>query len=234
MTAIFPKIQPQFADGELESGVPKRKWRIFVAEDHAVVREGVKLLLQSQPDMEIVGEAGDGESAWRGIREIAPDVAVVDVAMPGLNGAQLTERLRAGAPNVRVLALSAYADAAHIRALVEAGAAGYVLKRAAAAELTGAIRTVARGETHFPADLLPNADDSEGRVFGNDVQLSPREVDIVKLVAWGHSNKEIAARLHLSVKTVEGYKTRLFEKLGLHSRVELVRYALKRDWLCEE
>ena len=221
---------------EISSVAPKngRILLIFVAEDHAVVREGVKLLLQAQTDMEVVGEAGDGESAWRQIRELAPDVVILDVAMPGLNGAQLTERLRAGAPQVRILALSAYEDSARVRSLVDAGAHGYVLKRAAAQELADAIHTVARGQTYFDAELALENETNEGRVFQNDVQLSTREIDIVKLVAWGHTNKEIAAHLCLSVKTVEGYKTRLFEKLGLHSRVDLVRYALKRDWLKEE
>ena len=208
--------------------------RVFVAEDHALVREGLVLLINTQNDMEVVGAAGDGESAWRTVREISPDVAVLDVSLPQLNGAQVAARIKAGCGKVKILGLSAYGDAAHVRAFVEAGASGYVLKHAAAGELVAAIRTVAGGGTHFAPDLLPVTGDDGGRVFGSDLPLSTREVEVVRLVAWGYSNKDMATRLHVSSKTVEGYKTRLFEKLGLSSRVELVRYALKRGWLEDE
>jgi two-component system response regulator NreC len=212
-----------------------RRLRIFVAEDHSLVREGIVMLINAQTDMEVVGSAGEGEGAWRGLRDLQPDVAVLDVALPQLNGAQVAARVKAACPGVKVLGLSAYGDAAHVRAFVEAGASGYVLKHAAAQELTDAIRTVAGGETHFSPELSPAQGECEaGQVFESDVPLSPREVEVVRLVAWGYSNKDIAARLHVSSKTVEGYKTRLFEKLGLGSRVELVRYALKRGWLSEE
>lgn len=212
----------------------ERPLRVFVAEDHALVREGLVLLINTQGDMEVVGSAGDGEQAWRVLREVSPDVAVLDVALPELNGAQVAARIRTACSHVKVLGLSAYGDAAHVRAFVEAGASGYVLKHAAAHELTDAIRTVAGGGTHFAPELLPVAGEDAGQVFQSDLPLSTREVEVVRLVAWGYSNKDIAARLHVSSKTVEGYKTRLFEKLGLKSRVELVRYALKRGWLSEE
>ncbi len=193
------------------------------------------MLINAQSDMEVVGSSGDGEGAWRTLREVLPDVAVLDVALPQLNGAQVAARVKAACPGVRVLGLSAYGDAAHVRAFVEAGASGYVLKHAAAQELCEAIRTVASGGTHFAPETVPRSSEGEaGQVFESDVPLSPREVEVVRLVAWGYSNKDIAARLHVSSKTVEGYKTRLFEKLGLGSRVELVRYALKRGWLSEE
>ncbi len=208
--------------------------RVFVAEDHALVREGLVLLINTQSDMEVVGAAGDGESAWRVVREVSPDVAVLDVSLPQLNGAQVAARIKAGCAGVKILGLSAYGDAAHVRAFVEAGASGYVLKHAAAGELVAAIRTVAEGGTHFAPDLLPVAGDELGQVFQSDIPLSTREVEVVRLVAWGYSNKDMAVRLHVSSKTVEGYKTRLFEKLGLTSRVELVRYALKRGWLDDE
>ena len=212
----------------------ERQLRVFVAEDHALVREGLVLLINKQSDMEVVGEAGDGESAWRVVREVTPDVAVLDVSLPQLNGAQVATRIRTAYSHIKILGLSAYGDAAHVRAFVEAGASGYVLKHAAAHELTDAIRTVASGGNHFAPELLPVASEEAGQVFQSDIPLSPREVEVVRLVAWGYSNKDIAARLHVSSKTVEGYKTRLFEKLGLGSRVELVRYALKRGWLNEE
>lgn len=212
----------------------ERPLRVFVAEDHALVREGLVLLINAQNDMEVVGAAGDGESAWRVLRDVTPDVAVLDVSLPQLNGAQVAARIKAARPNIKVLGLSAFGDAAHVRAFVEAGASGYVLKHAAAHELTDAIRTVATGGIHFAPELLPVVNEDAGQVFQSDIPLSPREVEVVRLVAWGYSNKDIASRLHVSSKTVEGYKTRLFEKLGLGSRVELVRYALKRGWLSEE
>ena len=208
--------------------------RVFVAEDHALVREGLVLLINSHGDMEVVGEAGDGESAWRVVRDVSPDVAVLDVSLPQLNGAQVAGRIRAGCPTVKILGLSAYGDAAHVRAFVEAGASGYLLKHAAACELVEAIRTVADGGTYFTPELLPVANEEAGQVFQSDIPLSTREIEVVRLVAWGYSNKDMAVRLHVSSKTVEGYKTRLFEKLALSSRVELVRYALKRGWLEDE
>ncbi|RYX86260.1 response regulator transcription factor [bacterium] len=212
----------------------ERPLRVFVAEDHALVREGLILLINAQNDMEVVGSAGDGETAWKVLREVSPDVAVLDVSLPQLNGAQVAARIKTALSHIKILGLSAYGDAAHVRAFVEAGASAYVLKHAAAHELTDAIRTVAAGGTHFAPELLPVVGVEAGQVFQSDIPLSPREVEVVRLVAWGYSNKDIAARLHVSSKTVEGYKTRLFEKLGLGSRVELVRYALKRGWLSEE
>jgi len=209
--------------------------RVFVAEDHALVREGIVMLINAQADMEVVGSAGDGENAWRSLRECLPDVVVLDVALPQLNGAQVAARVKAGCPQMRVLGLSAYGDAAHVRAFVEAGASGYVLKHAAAKELCEAIRTVAAGQTFFAPETVPLMGECEvGQVFEDDVPLSTREVDVLRLVAWGYSNKEIGLKLHVSTKTVESYKTRLFEKLRLTSRVELVRYALKRGWLTDE
>ena len=206
-----------------------------MADDHVLVREGIKLLIDAQPDMQVVGEASDGESAWRSVRELSPDVAVLDVSMPGLNGAQTAERLRTACPNVKVLALSAYSDHAHVSALLAAGAAGYVLKRAASTELADAIREVATGGTYFD-EMLPVESMTSGSGADDDTStpLSSREVEVIKLVSWGHSNKDIAARLFLSVKTVEGYKARIMEKLGLSSRVELVKFAMRRGWMEEE
>lgn len=212
-----------------------RTLRIVVADDHVLVREGLILLINAQPDMEVVGEAGEGEDAWRVVRELLPDVVVLDVAMPGLNGAQTAERLRTACPGVKVLALSAHSDYAHVSALLAAGASGYVLKRAASAELANAIREVASGGSYFdealPVECLTLGDNLHDAAVA---PLSSREVEVIKLVAWGHSNKDIAARLFLSVKTVEGYKARIMEKLCLASRVDLVRFAMQRGWMEEE
>ena len=211
--------------------------RIFIADDHNVVRAGIKLLIDSQPDMGVIGEAGDGESAFRQARVLNPDVVVMDISMPQLNGLQATERLKELCPQIKVVVLSAYEDEAHIRQLLASGASGYVLKRAIAEELTMAIRTVARGGVHLDSSIA-------GKVVGGyvnpvtvqtgDASLSPREKEVLMLIAWGHTNREIAQKLHLSVKTVEGHKSRLMIKLNFQSRADLVRYALSRGWLQQE
>jgi len=209
------------------------KWRVFVADDHAVVRRGIVLLIETQADMEVVGEAGDGETAWRQIRELLPDVAIVDISLPVLNGAQLTERVNDQCPTVKVLALSAYSDSVHMKALKRAGAKAYIHKRAAADELTSAIRDIANGtEVHQSIAFKDEAGQSQTSPSLNAL-LSPRDIEIIKMVVWGHTNKDIAGRMHLSIKTVEGYKAKIMEKLQLASRVELVRYALRHGWMEE-
>jgi DNA-binding NarL/FixJ family response regulator len=213
------------------------KLRILLADDHAVVREGLKALVNAQPGMEVVAEAADGPTAVRLVAEHDPDVVVVDVSMPGLNGAEVTSRLREARPGRHVLALTVHEDKGYLRLLLEAGAAGYVLKRAAADELIQAIRAVAGGGTYLDPALA-------GAVVGDfvrtpaggvaaAVELSDREAEVVRLIAQGYSNKEIAARIGLSVKTVETYKARSLEKLDLRSRVDIVRYATQRGWLAD-
>jgi DNA-binding NarL/FixJ family response regulator len=210
--------------------------RVFLADDHAVVREGLKALINAQPGMEVVGEAGDGLDACECVPKLRPDVVIMDVSIPGLTGAQATERLRRECPAVKVLALTVHEDKGYIRQLLAAGAAGYVLKRAAAEELIHAIQVVAAGGVYLDPTMA-------GKVVGgfvrraaeastaNGAALSEREVEVAQLTAAGHSNKEIAARLELSVKTVETYRARGMEKLGLKSRAELVRYAVQQGWL---
>ncbi len=221
----------------LQSTLIMSKLQVFIADDHAIVREGIKLLINSQSDMMVVGEAGDGEEAWQKMRLLNPDVAVMDVSMPLLNGAQTTERLKVSCPQIKVLALSAYQDEAHIRQLLASGASGYVLKKAIAEELTTAIRTVARGGVHLdPAiagKIVVGYINPVGQENNADT-LSAREREVLILVAWGHTNKEIAERLLISVKTVEGHKARILEKLNFKSRAEIVRYALRRGWLQDE
>lgn len=209
--------------------------RIYVADDHTLVREGIKSLIQSQPDMQIIGEGGDGEAAVQAARTLRPDIIVMDISMPHLNGAQATERIRNCCPAVQVLVLSAYSDEEHVRQLLACGASGYVLKKSIAEELTGAIRTVARGGTHLDpaiAGMIANGFVDPNRA--GEIALSPRESEVMQLVAWGYTNKEIALKLHLSVKTVEGQKLRGMEKLGAQNRSDVVRYALKRGWLHQE
>jgi DNA-binding NarL/FixJ family response regulator len=210
--------------------------RVFLADDHAVVREGLKAMINTQSGIKVVGEASDGLTACEQVMELKPDVVVMDVSMSGLTGSQATERLKKECPLVKVLALTVHEDKGYIRQLLAAGAAGYVLKRAAPEELVHAIRVVAAGGVYLDPTMA-------GKVVGGFVQrstldksatnmtLSDRETEVARLTAAGHSNKEIATRLELSVKTVETYRARGMEKLGLQSRADLVRYAVQQGWL---
>ncbi len=214
-----------------------KKLRIFVVDDHAVLRDGLKLLINSQPDMEIVGEAGDGETACRQIEAMQPDVVLMDVSMPHLNGAQATERLKTLCPQVKVVVLTGYADAVHVRQLLKAGAVGYVLKRTISEELTKAIRVVMTGGTYLdPAVTSLVVNDYVQRTTNDNglEKLSAREAEVLADIARGYTNREVAERLHLSIKTVETHKARSMEKLELSSRADLVRLALRQGWLQDD
>lgn len=212
------------------------KLRVLLADDHALIREGLRSLISAQPDMELVGEADNGRSAWQLAKKVQPDVVIMDVSMPELNGAQVTEHLRQECPDVKVLTLTVHEDQGYLRQLLKAGASGYLLKRAAVEVLIHAIRAVAAGNIYIDPALtekvvggyLHKETESGALLCG---ELSARETEVLRLSAWGYGNKEIAAKLGISVKTVETYKSRLMEKLGLHSRTELVRYALHQGWL---
>jgi DNA-binding NarL/FixJ family response regulator len=212
------------------------KLRILLADDHAVVRAGLKALIDAEPDMEVVGETSDGHSAWLLTRDLLPDVVVMDVSMPVLGGAGATELIRRDCPNVRVLALTVHEVDGYLRELLKAGASGYILKRAAAQELVRAIRAVAFGGVCIDPKLavqigagfaIPNPRQA-GALAG---QLTERETEVVKLLARGHINREIAEQLDLSVKTIEVHKSRALHKLGLRSRADLVHYAVRQGWL---
>lgn len=212
------------------------KLRIFIADDHQVVREGLKALVNAQPDMCVVGEAEDGRTAWLLAKQLQPDVVLMDVSMPEMNGAEATERLRRESPQVKVLALTVYEDKAYLRQLIKAGASGYVLKRVVMEELIRAVRTVARDGTYIDPTLAGklvssymSRDEESGKA--SDEVLSDREAQVLRLVAWGYSNKEIGGKLNISAKTVDTYKSRLMEKLNLRSRADIVRYALRKGWL---
>jgi DNA-binding NarL/FixJ family response regulator len=203
-----------------------------------MLREGLKSLVNAQPDMEVVGEADDGRAAVERAQELLPDVIVMDISMPELNGIQATEQLKGRSRGTKVLVLTAYDEVGYIRQLLEAGASGYVLKKAAAEELVKAIRAVAAGGVYLDPTLA-------GKVVGGyvgrkklrgalqGVELSGREEEVLRLVAWGYTNKEVAGYLNISVKTVETHKTNLMEKLELNGRSDIVRYALRRGWLSE-
>ena len=211
--------------------------RIVLADDHPIVLAGLRNLLQSAGDLELVGEATDGLAALRVICERQPDVAVVDISMPELNGIALTRRLAQECPSVRVLVLTLHEDRAYLKQALEAGASGYVLKRSAAESLLHAIRAIANGERYVdPAlgegaiDPHPVADRQKPAAAGAPA-LTPREGEVLRLAAQGFSNKEIARQLEIGVKSVETYKARGTEKLALKSRAELVRYASTQGWL---
>jgi DNA-binding NarL/FixJ family response regulator len=214
------------------------KLRIFLADDHAVVREGLKTLVNGQADMDVVGEASDGADIGRLARDCNADVVIMDISMPLVNGAAATVELRQQCPEIKVLALSVHEDSSYLRQLLEAGASGYVLKRSAAETLIQAIRLIAEGGIYLDPGI---AGKIVGSLFGTaapgtppDVELSEREADVIRSIAQGYSNKEIAAQLGLSAKTVETYKARAMTKLGLDSRVAIVRYAMQRGWLLNE
>jgi DNA-binding NarL/FixJ family response regulator len=215
------------------------KLRIFLADDHAIIREGLKALINSQPDMAVIGEADNGRTAWLQTKALAPDVVVMDISMPDLNGAKATEYLKRDCPQTKVLALTVHNDQGYLRQLLKAGASGYVLKRAAVQELVQAIRAVAAGGTYLDPTMANGALGSYMRKQPTEGgpppgELSERETEVLRLIARGYSNKEIGSRLNVSVRTVETYKVRLMGKLDFRSRAEVVRYALLQGWLQEE
>lgn len=212
--------------------------RVVLADDHELVRAGLRALIDASPGLEVVGEASDGQQAVARARELRPQVLVTDISMPGLDGVTATERILQECPEVRVIALTAHDDRGHLTRLLQAGASGYVLKRAAADELVRAIRTVAGGGTYvdpvLAGTLLRSMAQPRHAVAGDSAAaLSDREEEVLRHVAWGESNKEIAARLGISTKTVETYKARIGEKLGLRSRTEMIRFAVHQGWLSE-
>jgi DNA-binding NarL/FixJ family response regulator len=209
---------------------PDDRLRVVLADDHAILREGVRLVLEAQPDIAVVGEAGTGEEALALARALRPDVVVMDIAMPGLNGLEATRRLRAELPAVQVVVLTMHADEEYVRQVVQAGAAAYVLKQAAAQELVRALRAVRAGEAYLhPAVTRALISDYRRRVddTGPADGLTPREREVLRLVARGASNRAIANDLGISVKTVEAHRANLMAKLAMHDRTELVRYAIR-------
>jgi DNA-binding NarL/FixJ family response regulator len=210
--------------------------KIFLVDDHMVVRTGLKTLITAQLDMAVVGEAGDGTAVWEPVQDCRPDVVIMDISMPGMNGIQATERLKKVCPEVKVLVLSVHDDTSYLRQMLTVGASGYILKHTAADALIQAIRIVAAGGLYLEPSL---AEHVVGRYVRRPAavtellgaELSEREREVVQRVVQGYSNKEIGTQLNLSVKTVETYRARAHEKLGLTSRAALVRYALERGWL---
>ncbi len=217
------------------------KIRVLIADDHAVVRAGLRALIEAQPDMEVVAEAEDGDQVAQRARDTRPHVAVLDIAMPRTNGIEAAAALRRECPDARVLILTMHEDRAFVHACLAAGAAGYVLKRAAGSELVSAIRAVHEGRTYL--DVALSSAEAQEAVRGSaadrpaaggdvdPVPLSRRERQVLELIAQGHTYREVAERLHISVQSVATYRARFSEKLRLRTRAEIVRYALESGLL---
>jgi len=212
-----------------------RSLRVMLVDDHVTVRHGLKLLIDGEPDMKVVAEVGDGGGAVRQAVDVKPDVIVMDISMPGMNGLAATQAIRKNDPNAVIVTLTRHADEAYLQELLRAGAAGYVLKRSAPTELLQAIRATAAGGQYLDSTLtarvtagLIGTDRRAKRPSGG---LTDRESDVLRLIASGYSNKEIAARLTLSVKTVEAHKANAMRKLDLSGRIDIVKYALLQGWL---
>jgi two-component system, NarL family, response regulator NreC len=205
-----------------------KRIRILLADDHAVVRAGFKMILSAQADMEIVGEAGNGREAVEAAEELKPDIVVMDVAMPELNGIEATRRLASSLPHTRVIALSMHKDSFYVRETLRAGARGYLLKDSPAGDLVSAVRAVASGESYLsPAVSNAVLDDYRRHVTNPIDLLTTREREVLQMIAEGKTNKEIAVVLNLSVYTVDAHRGRIMEKLNLHSINELVRFAVR-------
>jgi DNA-binding NarL/FixJ family response regulator len=217
-----------------------RKISIVIADDHAVVRQGTRSLLEREKDLEVVGEAGDGEEAVEVINQLKPDVAIIDIAMPKLNGVEVTRQIKPHCPSTAVLILTAYDDDEYVFALLEAGAAGYLLKDADSREVVEAVRAVHAGESVLhpviARKVISRFRSSASKVSEEKpaVELSDREMEVLKLAARGMSNKDIASQLFISMRTVQGHLSSIFDKLGVGSRTEAVFHAVKRGWLSLE
>jgi len=214
------------------------KLRIILAEDHETIRDGLKLLVNSRSDMEVVGEADNGTTALQLAEEFSPDVVVMDISMPELNGLQATKKLKDKSPQVKVLILTRHSEPGYLQELLQAGASGYVLKQSKSEELIRAILAVAAGQTYLDPAITERAV-TQLRESGQvphkapNTNLTAREADVLRLIALGYVNKEVAARLNLSIKTVEAHKSNAMNKMGMKSRVDIVRYAMLQDWLKE-
>ena len=204
------------------------KIRVLLADDHAILRKGVSMLVNAQSDMEVAAEAASGEEALREAQRVQPDVVVMDVSMPGMNGIEATRRLLEILPRIRVIGLSMYKDAVYVRELLRAGASGYLVKDCDDAELLLAIRAAARGEAYLsPAVTAAVLTDYRRNVTNPVDLLTSREREVLVMIAEGKTNKEIASALNLSVYTVESYRGSLMEKLNLHNTGDVVRFALR-------
>ena len=208
------------------------KIRVVIADDHAILREGVRALLQLHPDIEVVGEAADGKQALAEVERLDPDLVLLDIALPGLGGIEATIELKKLGRRAKILILSQYEDREYVRRLLKAGVSGYVLKKSAGSELANAIRAIHRGGLVLDPEVARTAMEEAGPAAPGASDpyeaLTDREKQVLKLVADGRSNKEVAEVLGISVKTAMSHREHVMEKLGVHNRTELVRFAIKK------
>lgn len=211
--------------------------RVLIADDHAIVRAGLRALLKSEAGLDLVGEAADGGEALRLAESLRPDILVLDLSMPDMDGIEVTRKVQTGLPGVRVLILTVHEDEALLREAIRAGAAGYILKQAAEAELIAAIHSIQIGDVYVPPKMLSALVTEPHKTSAPSVRpeglLTPRELDVLNRIVQGYTNRQVADELKLSVRTVEGYRANLTDKLGLHSRADLVRYAREHGLLKE-
>jgi DNA-binding NarL/FixJ family response regulator len=211
-----------------------RKIRVLVVDDHTLVRDGIRSLLALSSDIEVVGEATNGKDALGKVKRLSPDVVLMDIAMPVMNGLEATRRIRREFPGIRVIALTQYDDSEYVVPIIEAGARGFISKMAAFSELATAIQAVSKGESFLSpsaaAALVEECQHKPGTEGGKDPynQLTDREREVLKLVVEGHTTREIADMLIVSPKTVEWYKTSLMNKLNIHNRTDLIKFAIRK------
>lgn len=214
------------------------KIKILIAEDHKTVREGLKMILEAQNDLEVVGEAGDGREAVRLAQKLQPDIVLMDVSMPELNGLVATAQLKRIMPDIKILTLTRHTDGAYLQELLQAGVSGYVLKQSAAEDLIRAIRVVTAGGNYLDPVITGKVFDtftSKNMIRGERIgePLTTREKEVLSQIAWGFSNKEIAEKMDISIKTIEAHKATAMQKLGISRRNDIVRYAVLQGWLQE-
>lgn len=213
----------------------KSKWRIFLADDHAILRDGIKTLINAQNDMCVVGEAANGQEALELCHQLRPDVIVTDISMPDTSGVELTRKLTELCPSSKTMILTMHESAAFLRQLLEAGAAGYAVKRSDGEDLLHGIRSIAKGGTYIDPKVAEKltagirSSSSTNKKLNSD--LSEREIEVLKMTAEGYSSREIAETLNIGKKSVDTYKSRAMRKLGLDSRSDIVRYVLGQGWI---
>ncbi|GAB6876420.1 response regulator [Thermaerobacter litoralis] len=228
---------PAAEEAAAGDGEAQRPIRVLVADDHAILRDGIRTLLEAHPDIAVVGEAADGREAVELARRLRPDVVLLDIGMPGMNGIEATRAILKQRPETRILILSMHDNEEYIFPILEAGAAGYVLKRSAATELVSALRAVVQGHTILHPDVAAKVvsgaarrQKAEGPAEGVPRRvdgLTERETEVLTLIAQGLTNQEIADRLFISIKTVQAHRSNIMEKLDLHDAVELTKYAIR-------
>jgi DNA-binding NarL/FixJ family response regulator len=217
-----------------------KKIRVLLAEDHTIVRKGLRSILDAEDSVEVVGEAEDGRAAVEAVEHLRPDVVLMDISMPGLNGLEATRQIKRRAPHIRVLVLTMHTNEKYILQILQAGASGYLVKQAAVEELISAIQAVYRGDAFLSPSISKKVVQryvQQGQVIAEEDSyelLTPREREVLQLIAEGHTNRDISRVLHISIKTVEVHRANLMKKLDLHSAAELTRYAIGKGIISPE